>query len=65
MTSCAWHNVHTTGKLVLCVDRFITAKHMKLGFKPRSPAMYIARSVAYGDQNTELFYLSLRYWKAE
>jgi len=31
------------------VDGFITAKHMKLRFKPRSPATYIARSVAYGD----------------
>jgi len=65
MTACAWHNAHTTGKLVLCLDRFVTAKHTKLRFKPRSLAMYIARNVAYGDQHNELFYHSLPYWKAE
>jgi hypothetical protein len=64
MIACAWHNVHTIGKLVLSVDWFITAKHMKLGFKPWSPAQYKARSVAYGDQHNELFYLILRYWNA-
>jgi len=39
------------------LDRFITAKHTKLGFKPRSTATYTARSVTYGDQHNELFYL--------